>query len=303
MKERTRSFLRHPLVAGILGTFIGGLLTFHFTATIVENATVELMSRRLEIVEENDTLEVAINKVNKEVEDKNADIEEKKAELKKKDQEIAELTEKLNDDTEIKKFDAQIKVIQQEKDNLQRELDKLKEEKDKLQANYDELMEKGYEEYLISKQTMPISLSNIESLKNEGVRIDQTGSVSVGGVAFSYFIDTLSHKEAYIEYNLDKKYSQFKGKAFISKWAYETFDANDPVIGNASISIQVKYNNSDDYQEIDNVSGLTADSDPVEIGGSLMGVTRLKIVFRGGGGQHIGGSIIRLGEPVLYKAA
>lgn len=304
-KKKTNFFLnllRHPMITAIFGTLIGGLVTYQVTAINVEKATVELMSSRLAIVEENDTLEQAINKVNKEVDEKNSDIEEKKEELKKKDQEIAELTKQLNDDTEIKALNEQIVGIQQEKDKVQTDLENLQKDKDALQAEFDKLLNEGYEAYVQSKQSLPISLKEVDSLKNEGIRIDNAGSVSAGGKSFSYYIDTNWDDEAYIEYNLDNKYSQFKGVVYVSKWAYENYDANSPTIGNASISLQVKYNNMDDYQELTHVSGLSANSDPVEIGCNLTGVTRFKIVFRGCGaynGWH--DAVLHLGEPVFYK--
>ena len=297
MKEKTRNFLRHPLVTGILGTFIGGLLTFHFTATIVENATVELMSRRLEIVEENDTLEEAINKVNKEVDDKNADIEEKKEELEKKDQEIAKLTEQLNDDTEIKALNEQIESIQKERDSLQASSNQLQKEKDELQKKYDELEQTKYDEFVRERQAKTsISIDNLEVLKNDHIDTDNAGDVSVNGTSVAYFLDT-AYDNASIEYKLDNKYSEVKGCVYISKSAYERYNSDDAAIVNASVSIEVKYGDSDTYQVLDSKSGLVADSDPVAIGGNVIGATRLRIVIRGGGG-----GVIRLGDPVVYRA-
>ena len=306
-----KAFLKHPMVTAIIGTLIGtvigSLIAASVTATNVEKATVELMSKRLEIVEENDTLEEAINKVNKEVDKKNADIEEKKSELEKKDQEIAKLTEQLNDDTEIKKLNAQIEAVQQEKENLQGELDELREAMDKLQIKYDELEQKKYDEYMLSRQSMKISLGSIEPKKNEGVNTNNSGDVSVDKTSFTYFIDSGSEGETYVEYDLNNEYSRFEAKAYISNWAYQRFDSDSPRISNSSVSIQVKLEGSDSYQEIDSKSGLSADSKPVDVGGSLIGATRLRIVFRGGG--YIGGvngdwgTIIRLGEPALYRTA
>lgn len=57
------------------------------------------------------------------------------------------------------------------------------------------------------------------------------------------------------------------------------YDHNDNRISNASISIEVILDNSDSYQQIAKISGLTVDSKPVEIGGSIIGATRLKIIF------------------------
>lgn len=127
----------------------------------------------------------------------------------------------------------------------------------------------------------------------------------VGGKPFSYYIDTNWEDEAYIEYNLDNKYSQFKGAVYVLKWAYDNYDASSQTIGYASISLQVKFKNTDDYQELTSVLVyLLINSDPVEIGCNLTGVTRFKIVFRGCGaynGYH--GAVLHFGEPAFYKAA
>lgn len=303
-KKKTNFFLnllRHPMITAIFGTLIGGLVTYQVTAINVEKATVELMSSRLAIVEENDTLEQAINKVNKEVDKKNSDIEERTEELKKKDQEIAELTEQLNDDTEIKKLKIEIETIQKERDDLRLERDQLQREKEELQKKYDELEQKKYDEFVNEqKASTSISIGNLEVLKNDHIRTQNSGDVSVNGTAVSYYLDT-SYDNASIEYKLDNKYSEFKGRVYISKSAYEHYSSDDPKIVNASISIEVKYDSSDTYQEIDSKSGLLADSDPVEIGGSVIGATRLRIVFRGAVCPW--GSVIRMGDPVLYKAS
>ena len=304
--EKT-TFLKHPMVTAIIGTLvgtlIGSLIAASVTATNVEKATVELMSKRLEIVEENDTLEEAIKKVNKDVEKKDAVINEQS-------KQIAELTKQVNDDTEIKNLNGELQAKQTEIDtlqdnmsSLQKEKDKLQEDKDKLQADFDELKEKKYDEYMRDRQTStPISLGNIEVLKNVGVDNDNTGDVSVDGTTFADYIATGNKGEAYIEYKIDGKYSEFKGSAYISKWAYTEYDSNDSRIRNASISIEVKYPNSDSYQVIDSVSGLSADGSPATIGGSLIGATRLRIVFRGGGSSSTYNyQIIRLGDPVLYE--
>lgn len=302
-------FLKHPMVTAIIGTLvgtlIGGLVTAYVTATNVEQATVELMANRLEIVEKKDTLEEAINKVNKEVDKKNADIEEKKAELEKKDQEIADLTEQLNDDSELNRLNEQINTIQTEKDQLQIDMDNLQKEKDKLQGDYDKLLAEGYETYIQDKKSnAPVLLNDIEVLKNEGIATDNSGDGTINDVTFAHYIGSGASGENYIEYKLDNKYSSFSGKAYIPKWVYEQYDSNDDKISQAAISIEVKYDNNDNYQEIAKVSGLSVDSEPVEISKSLIGATRLKIIIRGGRGNRDYGydSIIRLGDPVLYKS-
>ncbi len=297
------AFLKHPMVTAIIGTLVGtllgGLVTAYVTATNVEQATVELMANRLEIVEKKDTLEEAINKVNKEVDKKNADIEEKTAELEKKDQEIADLTRQLNDDTEINNLNEKLEEKQKEIDKLQATMDDLQKEKNELQIQYDELLQKKYDEYTQeAKSNAPISLANLEALKCDNIVKSGEADTSINGTKFSYYFETDWTGEQSIEYALDGQYREFKGMAYITKVAYGYFDENSPELNNASISIEVKYNDSDDYRVKDSVVGLIPDSAPVELKADLIGVTKMKIVFRGAWyNQH---PVIRLGEPALY---
>ena len=313
MEKKKSNFLQdtlqHPMVTAIIGTLvgtlIGSLVASSVTATNIEQATVELMASRLEIVEENDTLEEAINKVNKEVEQKNSEIIKKDEEIEEKNKQVAELTDQLNDDSEIKALNEQIETIQKEKDKTQTDLDNLQKEKDKLQAEFDKLLNEGYEAYVVDQtSSAPVLLNDVEVLKNEGIKTDNTGDLTVKDVPFAHYIGSGASGENYIEYKLDNKYSSFSGKAYIPKWVYEEYDSNDSRISEAAISVEVLYEGSDIYQEIQKISGLTVNSDPVEIGGSLIGASRLKIVIRGGrGGRGYGNdSIIRLGDPVLYKS-
>lgn len=304
MKEKTRNFFRHPLVVGILGTFIGGLLTFHFTATIVENATVELMSRRLEIVEENDTLEEAINNVTLALEEK----EEKIIELTNEKETLENL---LNDDTkdkDIEKLKDQISQKDKEIEDLKRQVSQKEQEvsakQGELEAKQEELeslKSKKYNEYIENAQSStPVLLSDAEVLKNEGININQAGDVSVNGTSFAHFIEPDFSSKGYLEFKLDNQYSEFRGKVYVTKWAYDYFEQDDPEISSASIIIEVKYGDGSSYQVVDQKSGLIADNAPVDIGADLIGATRLKITF--GGAHNYNHAVIRLGDPVLYKA-
>lgn len=263
------------------------------------------MSRRLEIVEKNSTLEEAINCINEEIKEKNDQLDEKSEQIKERDKQIEELMEQLNDDTEIKKLNGEIQAMQYEKDKLQTDMDNLQKEKDKLQEDYNELEQEKYDEYIQGRRSMKISLGSIEPKKIGGVNTKNAGDVSVDGTKFAYYIDAGSEGESYVEYDLNNEYSRFEAKAYISNWAYQRFDSDSHRISNSSISIQIKLEGSDSYQDLDSKSGLMADSEPVDIGGSLVGAIRLRIVFRGGGYSSgvngDGGTIIRLGEPVLYK--
>ncbi len=288
---KQRSFMDQPLFQYFLAPLVVALISIFVTRYLTQRDAVQKLSDGTNgVVSEGDTIEDAASKIN--------DLQEQ---LQEKQQQIDTLTEQLNDDSEIKKLNEQVSAVQQEKDKLQEDLDKLQKAKDKLQADYDALMDKGYQQYLDEKKlSTHISLSSIESMKNEGVDTDNSGDVSVRGVSFKYYLTTCHEYETYIEYNLDNKYREFKGKAYITKWAYDKFDPDHERIRNASISIQVKYDTDDDYQEIDAVSGLVGDSDPVEIGGDLVGVTRLRIVFKGCGYDGYN-NVMCLGDPYLYR--
>lgn len=66
----------------------------------------------------------------------------------------------------------------------------------------------------------------------------------------------------------------------------------------------MQYGEGDNYISVDDISGLSAESEPVETCVSIIGATKLRIVIRGGGGPRGDAfdSIIRLGNPAVYRS-
>ena len=290
--NKTRvSFLRVYILIALIVMIISSLLTYHITVMITEHAVVNLMSGCFDTVEENYTLEESILEISFEMDELKNEIND----LKK------------NIETKQKNYekDNEIDQLKQELSKKTHELDKMEDRYNGLMKDFDLLQQKGYEEYVHDKQSKyPVAMDDIEIFKNKDIKIGETGDTSLHGEVFGYYVATNSLGEAYIEYNVEKKYSMFKGKAYISKWAYQEYDNNDERISNANISIQVQYGEGDNYISVDDISGLSAESEPVETCVSIIGATKLRIVIRGGGGPRGDAfdSIIRLGNPAVYRS-
>lgn len=286
------------LAVPLMLMIITSIVTYRTMKISVEHSVVSELSERIEAVQVNDSLEEAIDKLIDEINRKNDEIEKLNSEItelqKKIENQNVSDKEKALLEKSISEKEQRVSELEEEKEELQDNLHSVENDEPAMGADYRKYIESGYGgDY--------IALHKVEILENEGITITTDRDSALSGTEFVNYLGTDSSDEAYIIYNLDQKASSILGYVYIPGWVHEEYDSDDTMISNASVSIEVTYDDSENYQEVYNISGLLVDSEPVRINEKIIGATKLKITIQGGGGPKGNGwdSIIRLGNMKL----